>query len=108
MKNFLKFVVMHTLEAFIIVNEAEVELFFLLELFWEFLCFFSDPMDVGNLISGSSVFSKSSLNIWNFTVHGISQLKPGLENFEHHFSSVGNVVVLIIFDIVFLCNCNEK
>ena len=69
-KNFLQFVVIHTVKAFSIVNEADV--------FLEFLCFFYDPMDVGNLISGSSAFSKPSLNIWKFTVHIL--LKPGLEN----------------------------
>ena len=62
-----------------IVNKVEVDIFL------EFSCFFDDPMDVGNLISGSAAFSKSSLNIWNFTVHIV--LKPGLENFEHYFAS---------------------
>ena len=56
------------------------------DVFLEFSCFFYDPTDVGNLISGSSAFSKSSLNIWKFTVHVL--LKPGLENFEHYFASV--------------------
>ena len=69
----------HTVKGFYVVNEAEVDV--LLEL----SCFFSDPADVGNLISGSSAFSKS-LNIWKFTVHIL--LKPGLENFEHYFASV--------------------
>ena len=64
---------------FSIVNEAEVDVFL------EFSCFFNDPVDVGNLISGSSAFSKSSLDIWKFSVHVL--LKPGLENFEHYFSS---------------------
>ena len=73
-KNFPKFVVVHTVKGFGIVNKAEVDIFLKLS------CFFNDPVDVGNLISGSSVFSKSSLTIWNFTVH--VQLKPGLENFE--------------------------
>ena len=72
LKNFLQVVV--------ILTEAEVE-FFLLEIFGELLCFFSDPMDVGNLISSSSVFSKSSLNIWKFSVHVL--LKPSLKDFEH-------------------------
>ena len=67
-----------TVKGFSIVNEAEV--------FLEFLYFFYDPMDVGNLISGSSAFSKTSLNIGEFTVHVL--LKPGLENFEHDFTSV--------------------
>ena len=79
-KNFPQFVVIHTVKGFSIVNEAEVDVF--LELFW----FFYDPMDVGNLISSSSAFSKSSLNTWKFTVHVL--LKPGLENFEHYFASV--------------------
>ena len=70
----------HTVKGFGIVNEAEVDAF--LELF----CFFDDPVDVSNLISGSSAFSKYSLNIWNFMVHIL--LKPGLENFEHYFASV--------------------
>ena len=70
----------HTVKGFGIVNKAEVDVF--LELF----CFFDDPVDVGDLISGSSAFSKSSLNIWKFTVHVM--LKPGLENFEHYFTSV--------------------
>ena len=65
----------HTVKGFGVVNKAEVDVFL------ELSCSFSDPMDVGNLISGSSAFSKSSLNIWNFTVHVL--LKPGLENFEH-------------------------
>ena len=79
-KNFPQFVVIHTVEGFDIVNKAEIDVF--LELF----CFFDDPADVGNLISGSSAFSKTSLNIWNFMVHVL--LKPGLENFEHYFTSV--------------------
>ena len=79
-ENFPQFVVIHTVKGFGIVNKAEINVF--LELF----CFFSDPMDVGNLISGSSTFSKSSLNIWNFAVHVL--LKPGLENFEHYFAGV--------------------
>ena len=81
-QNFPQFIVIHTVKGFGIVNKAEIDVFL------EFSCLFDDPVDVGNLISGSSVFSKSSLNIWNFTVHGISQLKPGLENFEHHFANM--------------------
>ena len=76
-----QFVVIHTVKGFGIVNKAEeVDVF--LELSW----FFGDPMDAGNLISGSSAFSKSSLKIWKFTVHML--LKPGLDNFEHYFASV--------------------
>ena len=74
-QNFPQFVVIHTVKGFGIVNKAEVDVF--LELFH----FFDDPTDVSNLISGSSAFSKSSLNIWKFMVHVL--LKPGLENFEH-------------------------
>ena len=79
-KNFPEFVVVHTVKGFHIVNKAEVDVFL------ELSCFFDDPTDVGNLISGSSAFSKSSLNIWKFTVHIL--LKPGLENFGHYFISV--------------------
>ena len=78
-QNFPQFVVIHTVEGFDIVNKAEIDVFLV------FSCFFNDPMDVGNLISGSSAFSKTSLNIWNFTVHVL--LKLGLENFEHYFTS---------------------
>ena len=80
LKNFPQFVVTHTMKGFDVVNKAEVDIF--LELY----CFFDDPVNLGNLISGSSTFSKSSLNIWRFTVHVLS--KPGLENFEHYFASV--------------------
>ena len=75
LKNFPQFFVIHTVKGFGIVNKAEVDVFL------ELCCFFDDTTDVGNLISGSSAFSKSSLNIWNFTVYIL--LKPGLENFEH-------------------------
>ena len=75
-----QFAVIHTVKGLSIVNEAEVDAFL------KFLCFFHDPADVGNLISGSSAFSKTSLNIKKFTVHIL--LKPGLENFEHVFTSV--------------------
>ena len=74
-KNFPQFVVIHTVKGFKIVNEAEVDVFL------EFSCFFDDPTDFGNLISGSSAFSKSSLNIWKFSVHKL--LKPSLESFKH-------------------------
>ena len=70
----------HTVKGSGIVNKAEEDFFL------EFSCFFNGPVDVGNLISGSSAFSKSSLNIWKFSVHIV--LKPGLENFEHYFASV--------------------
>ena len=79
-KNFPQFVVIHTVKGFGIVNKAEVDAFLALS------CFFHDPADVGNLISDSSAFSKTSLNIWKSTVHIL--LKPGLENFEHYFTSV--------------------
>ena len=81
-KNFPQFVLIHTVKGFGIVNKAEVDVFL------ELLCFFNDPTDVGNFISGSSAFSKSSLNIWKFMIHVL--LKPGLENFEHYFASVWN------------------
>ena len=74
-KNFPQFVVTHTVKGFGIVNKAEVDIFL------ELSCFIDDPMDASNLISGSSAFSKTSLNIWKFTVHVL--LKPGLENFKH-------------------------
>ena len=97
-KNFPQFIVIHTVKGFGIINKAEVDVFLL------FSCFFDDPMDVGNLISGSSAFPKSSLNTWNFTFHVL--LKPGLENFGHYFTSVcdeGNyVVVWTFFGIAFL------
>ena len=79
-KNFPRFVVIHTMKGFGVVNKAEVDVFL------ELSCFFDDPADVGNLISGSSAFSTSSLNIWNFVDHIL--LKPGLENFERCFASV--------------------
>ena len=80
LKNFPQFVVIHTVKGFGIVNKTEVDVFLKLS------CFFDDPMDIGNLISGSSAFSKSSLNIWKLTVHVL--LKPNLENFEHYLASV--------------------
>ena len=80
-KYFLQFVVFHTVKGFGVVNKAKADVFL------KFLCFFDDPVDVGNLISGSFGFSKSSLNIWNFMVHMLL-LNPGLENFEHYFASV--------------------
>ena len=79
-KNFPQLVVIHTVQGFDVVKKAEIDVFL------ELSCFFGDPADVGNLISGSSAFSKTSLNIRKFTVHIL--LKPGLENFEHYFISV--------------------
>ena len=79
-ENFSQFVVTHIIKGFGLVSEANVDVFL------EFSCFFYDWIDVGNLISGSSDFSKSSLNIWKFSVHVL--LKPGLDNFEHYFASV--------------------
>ena len=80
LKNFPQFVVIHTVKGFGVVNEVEVDVFL------ELSCFFDDPADVGNLIFGSSAFSKSSLNIWTFMVHIL--LKPGLKKFEHYFARV--------------------
>ena len=79
-KNCPEFVVVHTVTGFGVVNKAEVDVFL------ELSHFFDDPTDIGNLVSDSSAFSKSSLNIWKFRVHIL--LKPGLENFEHYFASV--------------------
>ena len=79
-QNFPQFIVIHTVKGFGIVNKTEVDVFL------ELSCFLDDPADVGNLTSGSSAFSKTSLNIWKFTVHLL--LKPGLEAFEHYFTSV--------------------
>ena len=80
-QNFPQFIVIHTVKGFGIINKAEIDIFL------ELSCFFDDPTDVGNLISGSSAFSKTSLNIWKCMVHIL--LKPGLENFEHYFTSIG-------------------
>ena len=80
LNNFPQFVVTQTVKGFGVVNKAEVDIFL------ELSCSFDDPADVGNLISGSSVFSESRLNIWQFSVHIL--LKPGLENFERYFASV--------------------
>ena len=80
LKNFPQFVVIHSVKGFGIVNKAEIDAFL------ELSCFFNDPTDAGNLISGSSAFSKTSLNIRKFTV--LVLLKPGLENFEHYFASM--------------------
>ena len=94
-QNFPQFIAVHTVKGFGIVNKAEIDVFL------ELPCFFHDPVDVGNLISGSSAFSKSSLNTWKFMVHVL--LKPGLEDFEHYFASVCDecncVVVWAFFGI---------
>ena len=99
-----QFVVFHTVKGFGIVNKVEIDVFL------ELSCFFLDPADVGNLISGSSAFSKSSLNIWKFTVHVL--LKLGLESFKHYFASVWDVcncaVVWAFFGIAFLWDWNEN
>ena len=79
-QNFPQFAVIHTVKGFSIVNKTEIDVFL------ELSCFFDDPADVGNLISGSSAFSKTSLSIWKFMVQVL--LKPGLENFEHYLTSV--------------------
>ena len=79
-QNFPQFIVIHTVKGFGIVNKGEIDVFL------ELSCFFNDPVNVGNLISGSSAFSKTSLNIWELMVHIL--LKPGLENFEHYFTGM--------------------
>ena len=96
-QNFPQFIVIHTVKGFGIVNKAEIHVFL------ELSSFSHDPADVGNLISGFSAFSKTRLNIWKFTVHVL--LKPGLENFKHHFPSVWDEcnceVVWAFFGIAF-------
>ena len=103
-QNFSQFVVVHTVKGFGIVNKAEIDVFLKLS------CFFDDPADVSNSISGSSAFPKTSLNIWKFMVHVL--LKPGLENFEHYFTSVWDAcncaVVWAFFGISFLWDWNEN
>ena len=103
-QNFPQFIVIHTVKGFGIVDKAEIDVFL------ELSCFFHDPVDVGNLISGSSAFSKTTLNIWKFMVHVL--LKPGLENFENCFTSVWDkcncVVVWAFFGIAFLWDWNEN
>ena len=103
-QNFPQFVVIHTVKGFGIVNKAELDVFLKLS------CFFDDPADVGNLISGSSAFLKSSLIIWKFMIHVL--LKPGLENFEHYFASMwcecNCAVVWTFFGIAFLWDWNEN
>ena len=103
-QNFVQFVMIHIVKGFDIVNKAE------LDVFLELSCFFDNPMDAGNLIPGSSAFSKSSLNIWKFMVHVL--LKPGLENFEHYFTSMWDecncAVVWAFFGIALLWDWNEN
>ena len=99
-----QFVVIHTVKGFGIVSKAEIDVFL------ELSCFFDNPTDVGNLISGSSAFSKPSLNIWKFSVHVL--LKPGLENFEDYFATMWDkcncVVVWTFFGIVLFWKWNEN
>ena len=103
-QNFPQFIVIHTVKGFGIVNKSEIDVFL------ELSCFFNDPEDVGNLISGSSAFPKTSLNIWKFMVHVL--LKPGLENFEHYLTSVWDecncAVVRAFFGITFFWDWNEN
>ena len=103
-QNFPRFVVIYTVKGFNVVNDAEVDVFL------EFSWFFYDPTDVGNLISGSSAFSKSSLNIWKFMFHVLLKLR--LENFEHYFASVWDecncAVVWAFCVIAFLWDWNEN
>ena len=103
-QNFPQFNVIHTVKGFGIVNKAEIDIFL------ELSCFFDDPTDVGNLLSGSSAFSKSSLNTWKFTVHIL--LKPGLENFEHYFASMWDecncAVIWTFFGLAFLWDWYEN
>ena len=104
LKNFPQFIVIHTVKGFDIVNKAEVDVFL------EVSSFFDDPSDVSNLISDSSAFSKSSLNIWKFTIHVL--LMHGLENFKHYFASLWDeyncAVVWKIFGTAFLWDWNEN
>ena len=103
-KNFPQLIVIHTVKGFGIVNKAEIDVFL------ELSCFFNDPADVHNFISGFSAFSETSLNIWKFTVHVL--LKPGLENFEYYFTNVWHecncVVVWAFFGIAFFWDQNEN
>ena len=103
-QNFPQFIVIHAVKSFGIVNKADIDVFL------ELSCFFHDPGDVDNLISGSSAFSKTSLNIRKFTVHVL--LKPGLENFEDYFTSLWDecncVVVWAFFGIAFPWDWNEN
>ena len=103
-QNFPQFIVIHTVKGFGIVNKAKVDVFL------ELSCFFNDPEDVGNLIYGSSAFSKPSLNIWKFTVHLL--LKPGLDNFDYYFVNMWDefdfAVVWVLFGIAFLWDWNKN
>ena len=96
LKNFPQFVVVHTVKGFDIVNKAEIDVFL------ELPCFCDDPADVGNLISGSSAFSKTTLNIWKFMVHIL--LKPGLENFEHYLRACAAVAAKSLQSCPTLCD----
>ena len=103
-QNFPQLIVIHTAKGFGIVNKTEIDVFL------ELACFFDDLADIGNLIPGSSAFSKTNLNIWKFSVHVL--LKPGLENFEHYFTRVWDdcncAVVWAFFGIAFLRDWNEN
>ena len=103
-QNFPQFILIHTVKGFSMINKAEIDVFL------ELSCFFDEPTDVGNLISGSSAFSKYSLNICKFIVHKL--LKPHLENFEHYFASLWDecncVIIWTFFGIAFLCYWNEN
>ena len=103
-QNFPQFIVIHTVKGFGIVNKTEIYVFL------ELSCFFNDPADIGNLISDSSAFSKTSLNIWKLSV--LVLLKPGLENFEHYFTSMWDecncVAVRTFFGTAFLRDWNES
>ena len=103
-KNFPQFVVIHTVKGFGIVNKTEIDVFL------ELSCVFDDPTDVGNLISGSSAFSKSSLYIWKFSVHVL--LKPSLKKFEYYLVSMWNEhncrIVWTIYGLASLCDWNDN
>jgi len=103
-QNFPQFIVIHTVKGFGTINKAEIDVFL------ELSCFFHDPEDIGNLISGSSAFSNTSLNVWKFMVHVL--LKSGLENFEHYFANMryecNCMVVWAFFGIGFLWDWNEN